>query len=265
MARGSNVPRGPEGGNLGDPAALAQAGDLIVANVGNTNVRLVRYEHNAKVGDERVPRADAMAAPPAFPPGPIAMVSVVPATADALAAAWEREGHAVFRLTAATLGMEVDYDPPTGMGADRLANALALWRGYGAGVAIDCGTATTLTLVDGAGTVRGGAILPGLGTARDSLWKGTAQLPAVPLEPAPRAVGRSTLESLQIGLVDGHVGAIVHLLTRMRAAVPAAEHVVVTGGWGALMAPLLLEYVDALHDPDLTIDGVRWAWMGRET
>jgi type III pantothenate kinase len=233
---------------------------VVVVNVGNTNVRLVGFEGDEKVSDERIPTAEAHRATPGLPAGTVAMVSVVPAAADALAAAWEREGREVFRLTAGATGLAVDYDPPTGMGADRLANALAMWTHHGPGIAVDCGTATTLTLVDTGGVVRGGAILPGLGTARDSLWKGTAQLPSVPLEPAPRAVGRSTLESLQIGLVDGHVGAIGHLAVRMAQAFPGCEQLVVTGGWGGLVGTLLMEHADVVLAPDLTIEGTRLAW-----
>ena len=264
MARSTNVPRGPKGGNSADPAALAQAGDLLVANVGNTNVRLVRFAGGVKVADERVPTAEAAGSLTQVDRVPIALVSVVPATADALATAWRAAGADVFQLMHATVGLAVDYEPASALGADRLANALALWHLHGPGIAVDCGTATTLTLVDAEGVVRGGAILPGLATARDSLWQATAQLPAVPLEPAARAVGRSTLESLQVGLVDGHVGAVAHLALRMRQAFPAATQLVVTGGWGGLLAPLLLEYADARHEPDLTISGARLAWARRE-
>lgn len=263
LARSSNLPWGPNSGNPADPAALAQAGDLVVANVGNTNVRLVRYAGGAKVEDRRIPTAEAAADPPHLAGGAAAIVSVVPAAAAALEAAWRAAGVEVYRATADTVRLAVDYDPPTGLGADRLVNALALWRKYGAGIVIDCGTATTLTLVDEAGTLRGGAIMPGLATARDALWQGTAQLPAVPLEPALRAVGRSTLESIQIGLVDGHVGAIVHLAARMRSAFPHVERLVITGGWGELLAPLVgAEWGwPADFEPDLTLEGTRLAWV----
>jgi type III pantothenate kinase len=231
-----------------------------VANVGNTHIRLVRWSGGAKVDDRRVPTREATAEP--LPAGlPIALVSVVPEVADRLAADWMAAGHSVFRLDGDHLaGLSTSYE---GLGADRLANAIALWHRHGAGIAIDGGTATTLTLVDQHGVLRGGAILPGLATQRDSLWQATAQLPAVPLEPAPRAIGGSTLESLQVGLVDGHVGALVHLVRRMRLACPTATGLVVTGGWGALLTPLLLEEVDAEHAPDLTVEGAAIAYATR--
>lgn len=264
MARNTNIPWGPMGRNSGDPGlAGGRATDLLVANVGNTHVRLVRWAQGTKTEDRRVPTGEARAE--ALPPGlPIALVSVVPAVADQLAAGWEAAGHVVFRLTADSLpGLTSAYEPPGSMGCDRLANAIALWHRHGPGIAIDGGTATTLTLVDAQGVLRGGAILPGLSTQRDSLWKATAQLSAVPLEPAPRAIGGSTLESLQVGLVDGHVGALVHLVRRMRLACPAASALVVTGGWGALLTPLLLEEVDAEHAPDLTVEGAAIAYAER--
>lgn len=240
MARSSKVPR------LGVPRNTADR-PLTVVNVGNTHVRVVRFLAGAPADDRRVPTGEAADLTLG---GPIALVAVVPAVADALAAR-----HAdVFRVTAATVALAIDYDPPSGLGADRLANALALWRGYGAGIAIDCGTATTLTVVDALGVVRGGAILPGLATARDALWRGTAQLPSVPLEAVAEPIGRSTLASLQIGLVHGHAGALLHLIARMGGA----EHLVVTGGWGGLMAGLL---PGSVHAPDLTIAGARLAYL----
>jgi len=48
-------------------------------------------------------------------------------------------------LSAATAGIKVHYDPPSDVGADRIANAAAAYELYGGpAIVVDFGTATTL-------------------------------------------------------------------------------------------------------------------------
>jgi type III pantothenate kinase len=233
---------------------------LTVANLGNTNLRLVSFSGDAIAHDLRLPTAAAAAQLPPLPPGsPIVLVSVVPAVASALLAAWH--DHPVVVVNADTAGLPIAYDPPSALGADRLANAAALVGAHGWGIVVDCGTATTLTVVDAEGVVRGGAIMPGLGTARASLVSKTAQLPEVPLEAPEAPWGTSTVGSIQTGLVHGHVGAIAHLVARMRTELGPEAPVVLTGGWSALLRTLLP--ADFVWAPDLTIEGARQIYRQR--
>lgn len=230
-----------------------EAGPLLVANVGNTHLRLVGFEGEAIAWERRFASGNPAewALPDLSGQTPVVVVSVVPDAADRLIAHWGRER--VQLLSAATAGLPVRYEPPTAIGADRLANALAVRHRWGWGIAVDLGTATTFTVVDATGAVVGGSIMPGLATARDSLAKGTALLPEAALEAPDGPWGTSTLGSLQTGLVHGHVGAVVHLVDRMRAALPAGAPVVLTGGWSRFFAPLLPD--DFQLEPDLTIWG----------
>lgn len=234
---------------------------LWVANVGNTNVRLARFDGGAIAWERRVPTAEALELADDVPIGAaIALVSVVPEAAAELVAAWG--DRRLFVVTAAALpALRVAYRPPGTLGADRLCNAIGLLARGAFGVAVDCGTATTLTVVDESGVVRGGAIMPGLATARDSLASATAQLPAVPLEAAIGPWGEDTQGSLQVGLVHGQVGAIAHLVARARAALPAGSRVLLTGGWSGLLAPLLPD--DYELAPDLTLEGARAAYSSQ--
>jgi type III pantothenate kinase len=252
LAQVKRITQGSVDGNKTD-----QAGTLTVANLGNTNLRLVRFSGDAIAHDLRLPTADAAAHLPLLSPDdPIVLVSVVPAVAKDLLVAWA--DHPVVVVNAETAGLSIAYEPPTALGADRLANAAALVAGPGWGIAIDCGTATTLTVVDRAGVVRGGAIMPGLGTARASLVTKTAQLPEVPLEAPNGPWGTTTIGSIQTGLVHGHVGAIAHLVDRMRAELGADAPAVLTGGWSGLLRPLLPASFD--WRPDLTVEGARRVW-----
>jgi len=177
----------------------------------------------------------------------------VPAATDALLEAWH--GLPVRVLTASTSGLTIHYDPPESMGADRLANTLALGeRGKRPAIAVDCGTATTFTVVDAAGVVVGGAIAPGLGTAANALIGNAAQLPPIPLEHCPDPWGTNTVASLQLGMVEGHVGMIRHLVERFQAGLGGNAEVVLCGGWSGLLAERLSDYAWV---PELTLEGGR--------
>ena len=232
---------------------------MVAVNVGNTHVRWIAFAGEEVSAQGRCSTLEAPHQPPALPGGAIALVSVVPECQAALERIWRAEGREVFVLHAGCdLGLKLGYEQPLRLGADRLANALALWHGYGPGIVVDAGTATTLTVVDAEGVLRGGAILPGLTTARDALWRGTAQLPQVELELPGTAIGPSTEASIRAGVVLGHIGAVRYLLERMQAEAPSARTVLVTGGWGALLAQ---EWPGAQYVPDLTLRGARWAWL----
>lgn len=228
---------------------------LLVANLGNTHLRLVCFQGDTRLFDTRVPSATAAdAALPDLPANAaIALVSVVPGVAARLRERWA--GHALYALDAADFPA-VRYQPPGSLGPDRLANALYA-RERGAGVVVDAGTATTFTVVDAAGAIVGGAIMPGLGTAAASLHAHTALLPEVVPCAIDKPWGSSTQEALQLGLLEGHVGAIAHLVSRMAAAL-VAPRLYLTGGWSATLAPLLPPGFE--HVPDLTIEGARLAW-----
>jgi type III pantothenate kinase len=93
--------------------------------------------------------------------------------------------------------------------------------------------------------------MPGLSTAMASLKRGTAQLPEVPVEATEAVWGRSTRESIQIGVVHGQAGAVRHLVERMAGDMP----VVITGGWAGLMGGLLPPHYR--HEPNWTLEGGR--------
>lgn len=170
-------------------------------------------------------------------------------------------------ITAVTPGrsLPVDFTLYPGvetLGADRVANAVAaaaLHPGEPL-VVIDAGTATTVDVVlpaEGAGEkprFLGGAIAPGVGTMVRALSCHTAQLPAVPLEPPARAVGRNTVEALQNGCVRGYRGLLQELLSGMEAECGCRLHPVLTGGDAPLLTRLMPE--PGSFDPLLTLRGI---------
>lgn len=153
------------------------------------------------------------------------------------------------------LGIRNAYQPPNAVGADRLVNALAAFHLYGVPcIVVDFGTATTFDAIDRNGTYLGGAIAPGITMAAEALFQRTAQLPRVALNQPSRAIGRSTTESIQSGLVFGYVGLVKELVARFRSELGENAKVIATGGLAPLIAPLT-GIVDEIN-PDLTLFGL---------
>jgi type III pantothenate kinase len=155
------------------------------------------------------------------------------------------------------LGIGIDLDMPAeGVGADRVANAVAARDRYTAPLmVIDFGTATNFDIVDRNGNYCGGVIAPGPNLSLQALEMAAAQLPLVAIERPQKVVGRSTVPAMQSGVFWGYVGLIEGLVRRIRAERSEAMAVVGTGG----LAPLFAGATDAIDrvDPDLTIWGLR--------
>ena len=164
-------------------------------------------------------------------------------------------------LVSAALAPELvsEYDQPRELGADRVADAVAAIAEYGAPViVVDFGTATTLDVIDARGVYLGGAIAPGVQTSAEALFAKAARLSEIELQPPTRAVGRSTREAMQSGLVLGEAVMVDGLVRRCWSEIGVQTPVVATGGLAARMAPLC-ETVTAV-DADLTLKGLLALW-----
>ncbi|MGE5594417.1 MAG: type III pantothenate kinase, partial [Hyphomicrobiales bacterium] len=68
-------------------------------------------------------------------------------------------------------GVRILYDNPKQLGADRIIDAVAAIKQYGAPViVVDFGTATVFDAVNSQGDYLGGAIAPGIGIASEALF-----------------------------------------------------------------------------------------------
>ncbi|MHB8635353.1 MAG: type III pantothenate kinase [Fimbriimonadaceae bacterium] len=151
------------------------------------------------------------------------------------------------------LRMPLQYDPPSSLGADRLANALAARASCTLPVlVVDIGSATTFDAVDRSGAFVGGAIMPGPALSAAALTG--IGLPEITLDMPPGPIGNSTVRSLRCGVMLGHAAAIQGLATRIVAELGGDTTVVATGGLGEpfiSVCPVLTAY-----HPTLTLDGL---------
>jgi type III pantothenate kinase len=195
-------------------------------------------------------------------PEAAAVCSVVPqASAGVRRALRDTWGLRPFELTAATVqGVGVDYPHPDSIGPDRLANAIAARRLFGAPVVVvDFGTAVTFDVVDRRGHYIGGIIAPGLSAMTDYLHEKTALLPRIRIAEPRTVIGRSTREAMLIGAVHGYRGLVRELIAKLKKRLRAPRLLVIaTGGYGQLIAARLPE-ITAVR-PGLTLEGLRLAW-----
>ncbi len=159
-------------------------------------------------------------------------------------------------------GLEIRYETPSTLGADRVIDAVAAVALHGAPViTLDFGTATVLNVIAEERAFLGGAILPGVRTAADALSRSAARLTRIDLHTPVSVIGRTTQQSIQSGAVYGYVGMIEGLLHRVRATLPAEQRhapVVATGGMVSLIAPLT-DSIDFVV-PSLALIGLRLIW-----
>ncbi|MBC8065241.1 MAG: type III pantothenate kinase [Chlorobia bacterium] len=187
----------------------------------------------------------------------IVAATVVPpiqASVTRLAEKWFK-APLVFLESGDQVGLAVDYQPKNAVGPDRIANALgALQKHKGPIVVVDFGTATTFDVVDSNNVYVGGAILPGIEVASSALVGRTSRLPRFELKAPETAIGKTTVHSLQSGMMLGYAGAIDALAGRIDKELGGGSTIISTGGLGQVFMDLC-ESIQA-YDKTLTLDGL---------
>ena len=157
-------------------------------------------------------------------------------------------------------GLNIRYENPKEVGADRIVNAVAGIEQYGAPlILVDFGTATTFDYIDASGAYLGGAIVPGIGIAAEALFQRAAKLPRIELAKPRMVVGRNTVAAMQSGIIYGYAGQVDGIVRRMMREFPSAQpRVIATGGMAELIAgeSETIEQVD----PMLTLEGLRMVY-----
>lgn len=190
----------------------------------------------------------------------IALASVVPAATAALIAAARTAFGVEPEVLSATAdhGLRIGYRQPARLGADRVAAVLGAQALHPRRnlIVVDCGTATTLTVLRRDGALLGGAILPGLGLWAAMLAQRTAQLPEIELRAPRTAVGRDPAAALRSGIVFGHAGAIRELVARLGAEAFGRGRVAVVGT-GGMVTRLKGQSLFTAVEPALTLHGLQ--------
>ena len=195
--------------------------------------------------------------------------SIIASVVPALTACWKRAlegflGREPLVCSAEMAGdlFEADYDNPSEVGADRVADAVAARILYGAPViVVDFGTATNLEVIDAQGSFVGGIIAPGLETSATALFSHATKLPAIDLVDPGTAIGKNTVHAMQAGIVYGEADRVDGFVRRVFDELGYEAPVVATGGLATTMAPLCATVTHV--NPELTLEGLRFVYEAR--
>lgn len=157
-------------------------------------------------------------------------------------------------------GINIKYDNPKEVGADRIVNAVAAYEKYKRSlIIIDFGTATTFCAVNQDGDYLGGAICPGIKISSEALFEKAAKLPRVELIKPEYVICKSTVKSMQAGIIYGYTGQVEYIVKKMKCEMIGSGQpepmVIATGG----LAKLIGESSDVIDfiDPYLTLEGLK--------
>jgi type III pantothenate kinase len=185
------------------------------------------------------------------------IASVVPAlTAEYEAMVARLYGARALIVSSRTIsGIRLDVPDPASLGADRIANAVAVADGRLPAIVVDLGTATTFDVVRPGRRYVGGMIVPGIRTSADELFRRAARLAKVEIRRPARRIGRTTEESIQAGVYYSAIEAIDGIIRLLeREDLHGRARVVATGG----LAPLVASGSRTIQEVDeaLTLRGL---------
>lgn len=157
-------------------------------------------------------------------------------------------------------GINIKYDNPKEVGADRIVNAVAANELYNKDlIIIDFGTATTYCALTKEGNYLGGCISPGVKIASDALFERAAKLPRIELEVPKNIICKNTITSMQAGILYGYIGQVEYIVKKtkeeMKQLGTEEPFVIATGG----LANTIARNTDAIDEVrgDLTLEGLR--------
>ncbi|MDX9958438.1 MAG: type III pantothenate kinase [Spirochaetia bacterium] len=152
-------------------------------------------------------------------------------------------------------GIKIRTDVPTEVGSDIVCAAVAARNlKEGPVIVVDFGTVIAISALNGAGELLGVSIAPGLDLSMAAIKTGAAQIPEVRLDLPKHAIGRTTVQAVQSGVMLGFGGLIQRLIDLMSAEMACSPAVIGCGdeeGHG-LMTSLGHE----LFVPELVLDGL---------
>lgn len=198
----------------------------------------------------------------------ITYCSVVPNAEHALTSSLYGSDRILASLTAINQSiLPIQYPNPQEIGADRIANSIAVHIKYDLpALIIDLGTATTFDVITKDGGYEGGVIIPGPQGMLDYLANQTALLPQIKLgssRSSKYAIGNSTVRAMESGINHGYLPMIEGIKEAIRTELSDVgkylKTIIQTGG-ESVNFPIDHAY----QQSDLTIEGLALSYQNKE-
>ena len=236
---------------------------LLAINIGNTNIHLGVFKGNVMLRKYTFPlktrgisaQLEKMAARYAIDCAIVC--SVVPGATARLEATLKKTLKKNPYIVGRTIVVPLVnlYRKPRQLGQDRLLNAYAAAKLYGApAIVVDLGTAVTFDMVSKKGYYAGGMIVPGLGICLEALTRNTALLPKIKLAKPREFIGKDTVQSMLSGLVYGFAAMADGLIRKIKEEIKSDACVIATGGDSRFLASYCTQL--KIIDQDLTLKGI---------
>lgn len=154
-------------------------------------------------------------------------------------------------------GLNIKYDNPKEVGADRIVNAVAAYEIYGGPIiVVDFGTATTFCAISKNYEYLGGVICPGIKISMEALFQKAAKLPRVKLHKPDKIIGKNTITSMQAGAVYGYAGQVDYIVSKMKKEMAGEDiKAIATGGLARFVSTESKEIEEVR--PFLTLEGLK--------
>lgn len=154
-------------------------------------------------------------------------------------------------------GINIKYENPREVGSDKIVNAVGALKLYGGPlIIVDFGTATTFCAVSSGKDYLGGIICPGIKISVEALFEKAAKLPRIEIAKPRYIIGRTTVSSMQSGIIYGFTGQADYIVNLMKREMKEEGiKVVATGGMAKLIAAES-STIDEVN-PLLTLEGLK--------
>lgn len=265
-----------KGSRVDAPIPQGENCPLLAVDVGNSNIVIGCFEgvkllckwrihsHPARSEDEYYGILQALLTECGYAqPQAVVISSVVPQQTvvwqKMFAQYWALEATIINALS--PLGLRYKVADPSFIGSDLVTNAFAAISQYQqSAIIIDLGTASTVQMVTSEGSFEGTAIIAGIQPSLQALTSRAAQLANIEITAPPALIGTNTRDAMLSGVVNSHVFALDNFVRQLRLQYFDKTPIVtiLTGGWAALMQPLM-PFVDVV-EPNLTLNGLALAY-----
>lgn len=166
--------------------------------------------------------------------------------------------NSIFVTSDINLSITLKTDNPKEVGADRIANAVAVAEKYESQnvIVIDFGTATTFDIINSKKEFIGGVIAPGINTQVKCLKNATSKLPKIDVSLSPNAIGHNTTEAILSGVIRGSACMVDGLVSQCEKELGGKAVIIATGGYCGLIANYMKRPFDVVN-PILTLEGLK--------